>query len=566
MPRPRTRSALLLVFVASGIVSSAYGCGIDEEGSAQGTSSGDPGTIGADATTGADGTNGSDATTGTDGTTDGTTKDAAQDGDAGSDGDAGVDAPVDASDEDAGPPPGPLSPTYVDYDINHVLWTGQSNSVANGANPPLTSAQPFTNVMFDTGVMPMTACDGNGCTVYQTPNQLVPLVEGDRFFTYAVETLSAGAANEIAFLAAQKFEFGARPGYPTKHDVLVTGHGRSGNTYWCLRKGGCPYNQDPPRNKNSPFAQGTVLANGPQVGHGEVTDALALATAAGKTYAVRAVVAVHGESDHYAYINNGGNHPEFPLTGTDGTPNKIKDYTDALVEWQEDYQAGIQAITGQAHPVPLFISGISGWTTTRESPIPTMQLAAHVRAHGKVVLVTPGYIFDVRNDCLHYSNHGQRRLGEYFAKVYARVVFGGETWEPVRPKTITRAGNVIDVRFYVPNPPLVFDTTRVVATPNMGFDFWDNGALATIANVALVGPDTVRITLAANPSGVNMRLKYAQNQPPTGTGCIGPGIQYARGAAGNLRDSDNTPSYYSDANGQPYPLHNWGVQFDEAVP
>jgi hypothetical protein len=290
----------------------------------------------------------------------------------------------------------------------------------------------------------------------------------------------------------------------------------------------------------------------------EVESAKALSAAAGRSYVVRAVVAIHGESDHYSYV---AGTPEFPLAGTDGTPNKIKDYSDGLVEWQEDYQAGVQAITGQAEPVPLFISGLSGFTTTRTSQVLLWQLDAHGRAAGKVVLVTPGYPFSVRNDCLHYDNHGLRRLGEYFAKAYARTVFQKQAWEPVRPKLITRVGNVVTVRYYVPAPPLTFDTVHVTDPGNLGFDFVDNGALVPIANVAVVSADEVRLTLAAVPSGVGMRLRYAQNQDTNpATRCIGPGTVYGGGARGNLRDSDATPSRYG------YDLWNWGVSFDVAVP
>lgn len=491
--------------------------------------------------------------------------------------DAALDAPVsddadaarDPNDEDARPP-GPLTPSFVDFAINHVLWTGQSNAVANGGDPPLTSAQPFTNIMFDTGVMPMSACDGDGCTSYQIPSHLVPLVEGDRFFGYPVETVSAGLANEISHSAAQRYGFGTRAGYPAKHDVLVSGHGRSGNTYWCLRKGGCAYDAAPPpagRGKTIPFAQGTAFGAGPLFGHGEVADAKALAAAAGRSYVVRAVVAIHGESDHYADVNG---TPELPLDGTDGTPGAIKSYADALVEWQRDYDAAIKAITGQAIDVPLLVSQLSGWTTTRESRIANDQLAAHVRAPGKVLLVTPGYVFPGRGDCLHYSNHGYRRLGEYFAKVYARVVFGGETWEPVRPKSIARAGAVITVKYFVPNPPLVLDTVQIAPIDpakdplgKMGFDVWDDGARVAIASVAVTAPDTVTITLAAAPKGVGMRLTYAQNQDTNpATRCIGS----PNGARGNLRDSDTWPSYYAGPDGQPYTLQNWGVMFDAPIP
>ncbi len=445
---------------------------------------------------------------------------------------------------DADPPPvieGVLSRSYVDYAINHVISTGQSNNVSNGGTPIISTTQPFGNLMFDTGVMSMSSCNGDGCNQFDAPSSFVPLVEGDKFFNYGVETASAGIANEVSHLAIARFKFGTEPGYPAKHDVLVSVDGRSGNTYWCLRKNGCSYHPD---SMLRPFSQSLL----------EVQAAKQLATAAGQTYAVRAITAIHGESEHYAYT---GNRAEFPLPGTDGTPGKIADYADALVEWQHDYETDIVAITGQKVGVPLFISQLSGWTDVRTSRITQMQLDAHLRAPGKVVLVTPSYPLSVREDCLHYDSHGQRRLGEYFAKAYARTVFSGAPWEPTRPIAVTRSGAVITVKFYVPKPPLVFDTTKVTDPGNKGFDVVDpGGALLPVSSVALASADTVVITLPAAPAGA-VRLRYAQNQPATA--CIGPGTVYSGGARGNLRDSDDAPSQYG------YDLWNWSVAFDVAV-
>ena len=293
---------------------------------------------------------------------------------------------------------------------NHVLSTGQSNSVANGGSPTLTTTQPYSNLMFDTGVMPMSSCDGDGCLRAVAPSSFVPLVEGDRFFDYPVETASSGIANEISHLAAERYHFGTNAGSPAKHDVLVSLHGRSGNTYWCLRKGSCNYHS---ASMVKPFSQAMM----------EVATAKQIADASGRSYAVRAVTTIHGESDHYAYS---AGRQEFPLPGSDGTPNKIKDYADALIEWQHDYESDAVAITGQKTPVPMLVAQLSGWTDVRTSRVAQMQLDAHVRALGKVVLVAPGYAFSVREDCLHYDSDGQRHLGEYFAKAYAKIVFSGQ--------------------------------------------------------------------------------------------------------------------------------------------
>ena len=516
--------------------------------------------------------------------------------DAAKDGETGVDAEVDSGDSGVVVDMGPLSPTYVDYDFNHILMTGQSNAVASGARPSttlplntvaITSTQPFTNVMFQTGVMTSNPCNGSGCpnTSYVAPTSFVPLIEGDTFFggAYVVETASSAMANLISQLATTTFQFGnaARPTYPTKHDVLVREHGRSGNKYVCLRK---TAQTDPDRLPPNTVPAECVSTLRPAFKEGmmQAQAGYDIAVGMGKTDVVRAVTTIHGESDH------NGLEGDFPMRGSDGVAGKIKNYADALIEWQQDYEAGVQAITGQVLPVPLFVMGISGWTgpatypgepeAPRYSPLASQQHDAHVRAPGKVILVGPGYFLDqgtaggasTQPECLHVSIVGQRQIGEYFAKVYAKVVFKGETWEPVHPKTVTRVNNVVTVEYFVPVPPLVIDTTLVTARAgeNYGFDYrvgGHTGAKIAINSVVVSGPTTVTITLASTPAGADQRLIYAQNQPAFGAGCTGPGIEsngalYAGGSRGNLRDSDATVSRYG------YNLYNWGVIYDVPVP
>lgn len=432
----------------------------------------------------------------------------------------------DANDANGEAPPIP----YQHFDVNHILSTGQSNAVANDGKPVLSTTQPYQNLMFDSGVIPARGCDGNGCTTYQKPTNLVPLVEGDVYFS-PIETISAGLANEATKLAREKYLVG-KP--IATHDILVSLHGRSGNGYWCLRKGGCDW--WPNSGYVKPFDDGMM----------EIADGLALAKAAGKSYVVRAVTAVHGEHDHY------GEESYFPLPGTDGQ-STIVDYGHGLEEWQRDYEAGAKAITGQTIAVPVLISQYSHWNDRPTTKIAYEQLAAHVRSKGKVVVVGPTYALPYTSKCLHFTGEGERHLGEYFAKAYARIVLEGKPWEPLRPIAITLQGNVVTARFLVPKPPLVLDTERVTNPGHYGFEVVDDsGATPAITNVAIAGPDTVQITLAAAPTGANKRLRYAY----TFTGCGGSGTT----ARGNLRDSDDTPSQSG------YDLSNWSVHFDEPIP
>ncbi len=425
-----------------------------------------------------------------------------------------------------GEEPAPTATPYQAFDINHVLSTGQSNSVAHEGKPVLSTAQPYGNLSFDVGVMTSGVCDREGCRTYQKPSGFVPLVEGDSFW-YPVETMSSGMANQATKLAKEKY---GKPG----HDMLVSLAGRNGLTYWCLRKGGCNFID--PSYLNS-FEESMM----------QVDDGKRLAEAAGKSYVVRGVTLIHGESDDYAYATN---TQQFPNDGTDGSFKSVKDYGDALVAWQKDFEDGVKARTGQTIPVPLFVSQFSGWNNIATSAVTQMQLEAHMKAPGKVVLVTPAYTLDWDADCRHYTGKGERQLGAYFAKAYARTVIEGLPWEPVRPKKITIAGNVVTARFHVPVPPLVLDTQRVMDPGHHGFAVVDGaGANLPITGVALAGPDTVTITLAAPPAGA-AKLRYAFTGVPQS--CPGPFV----GPRGNLRDSDATPSEYG------YELFNWGVHFE----
>jgi hypothetical protein len=434
------------------------------------------------------------------------------------------------SNSDSTPPASEPPPTpYVAFDVNHVISTGQSNSVAHEGIPVFSVTQPFSNVMFDVGVMTSGVCEKEGCREYQKPTSFMPLIEGDSFW-YPVETMSSGLGNEASMLATAKY------GKP-KHDVLVSLAGRNGLTYWCLRKGGCTYT-DP------------TYVNAFDENLRQVADAKAIATAAGKTYVVRAVTAIHGESDDFGYATG---TPEFPLDGSDGKSKSLASYADALIEWQRDYEAGVKAITGQTQPVPLFVSQVSSWNDTPTGTVAFMQLEAHLRARGKVIVVAPGYLFDFASDCRHYTNHAERRLGEYFGKAYARTIVDGRPWEPLRPDKITHAGNVVTATFVVPAPPLVLDTERIVDPGNYGFEAVDAaGAPIAITSVALSGPTAVKVTLARDP-GAGAKLRYAYTH--AARSCAGRQL----GARGNLRDSDTTPSNYG------YELFNWSVHFDLAI-
>lgn len=383
-------------------------------------------------------------------------------------------------------------PNGVPNEINHVLGTGQSLSLGAMGTPALTKEQPYDNLMFDTGL------EAPG-----VPRALVPLVESNTFLGVPVETPSSSFAN---FVAAYT---------DGQHPILMSLHGVSGASYPMVGKGTAAYRR----------------------GLDQVSKAKEIADAQGKKYSVRAINAVHGESD--------------------GWKNWNVEYATALVEWQSAFEYDIRQITGQQTEVPMFHSQYSAWTPMEAEPtniIPGLQLEAHKRAPGKVVIVGPKYQLPYAQDGFHLSNEGYRWLGEYYAKAYVQQVLEGKRWEPVRPKALTRAGTTITITFFVPAPPLVLDTQLVTNPGDFGFEVVDDGGPVPIANVAVSSADTVTITLGREPNGNNGRVRYAWTGVP---GRMGGRLE---GPRGNLRDSDQTPSLFGNK------LFDWCLHFDEPMP
>jgi len=388
-------------------------------------------------------------------------------------------------------------------DVNtNVTQAAGVNSVA----PPDPSI--FLNHLLSTGQSLSNGQDGSPALSITQPysnvmlsgSSLVPLVES------SVETMSSGMAN---FVTAQV------PG--NDYQIAVTRHGQSSAAYSALKKGTTPYTN----------------------GIAQVNSTKTAANNAGKSYKVIGVTTIHGESDHV----NGTSQAQYEAD---------------LVEWQNDYETDVKAITGQTGTIPLFTDQMEAWTGygSTTSVIPYAQLAASENNPEKIILVGPKYFFIYATSGGHLINTSYRWLGEYYGKIINKVVVNGETWKPLRPRTIVRSGSDIYARFYVPVTPIVFDITNVLEKTNMGFEYTDDsGTPPSISNVEIVDTETVKVSLNQTPTGSNQKLRYAY----TGTSGAKPGADQAGSARGNLRDSDSTASLYGNN------LYNWSVNFDKTV-
>jgi hypothetical protein len=389
--------------------------------------------------------------------------------------------------------------------IGSILACPSINGVEKPVANPVSYADNYLNHILSTGQSLSIGTNGApALTTTQPYNNVMlnclslsPLVETN------VETISSAMANSIT----------AHVSYG-KYQIAVTRNGVGATPYAGLKKGTIPY-------YNGLMQVLLVKAN---------------AEALGKIYRVIGVTTIHGESDQLA-----GNGPY---------------YEGYLVEWQHDYEKDIESITGQTGTIPMFTDQMSSYTgyNSATSEIPLAQLSAYENNPQKIVLVGPKYFLNY-SDSAHLTNTSYRWLGEYYGKVIKKVVVDKQTWRPLLPERIVRNSNIIYIQFSVPVPPLVLDTSLILAKKNYGFEYYDDSSSASITNVEIINSDTVKITLNTRPIGSNQRLRYAY----TGTAGAYPGAQSLGSSRGNLRDSDSTASIYGNT------LYNWAVHFDKAI-
>ncbi len=271
------------------------------------------------------------------------------------------------------------------------------------------------------------------------------------------------------------------------------------------------------------------------------------AIARGWIHVPKALTLVHGECDVQA-----GNSLLYP-----GYMNELRN----------DYQQDLRQLTGDPNLfLPMFFSQTCSRGPAFMAP---QQLNAHRMYDNEMFMVGPTYQF-FSPDYVHLSNEGYKGLGELFGKVMHKVLVLGEDWSPLMPISVVRQSRDIYVRYHVPVPPIAMDVTIVAERANgsdrinKGFQFFQtggNGNSVWVQDVTIVGPDLIKLTLNALPTGTDQVVHYSARPV---YGLVG-GMSNAQPAlqGGNIRDSDTTTSWSSISTGQP--IYNWGVAFVESI-
>lgn len=253
-------------------------------------------------------------------------------------------------------------------------------------------------------------------------------------------------------------------------------------------------------------------------------------------------------------------------------------YKALLITLKENLQSDITARYQQPDK-PRFITYQVGaqYTQGTNVAIGMAQLEAS-NEHSDIVCAGPVYPVTDRGG--HLDPNGYRWYGEMLGKVYYKTVVLHQNFKPFQPLQIARTSNprVLQIKYLVPQLPLVLETNLVPPVASYGFEVFNSGTKVTINTVAING-DTVVLTCAADLTG-DLQVVYA------GKNTLG---------SGNLRDSDDYPAFYNyldldktnqsgayvfprdsgslrpaneprDTNGaviydKPYPLYNFSVAF-----
>ncbi|XXX72328.1 dockerin [Sorangium sp. So ce134] len=411
------------------------------------------------------------------------------------------------------------------WDWTGIVGTGQSLSVGAEGTPPIGTQQRFKNLKLSLGDASVPPFDPESGAL-----SLVPLVEPIRTFatTYPSaypknlygETPHTAMADQISSLA----QAAAGGDHVTVHTVV----GESGQPMTVLRKGATEV-----------VSGDTTMGRAYAATLFEAEAIARLASKAGKTFGVGAIIITHGESDAGSST-----------------------YEDDLYKLWSDYNADIPPLTGQTRSIPMLVSQQHSVHLEAGSRAASTQAQWRVGVThaGDIICSGPKYQYPYAADHIHLNANGYQQLGEKYGQVYFEKVVLGKDWQPLQPTRVERSGNVVTVHFHVPVPPLVWDdalpsphqTAFTEWAQGRGFELWSGNTRIAIQGVEIDG-DSVKIT-AQNLPASGVMVGYAATTD--GTSMPGGTTRW-----GQLRDSD---PFVGSVTRKAQP--NYGVAFEMSVP
>ena len=390
--------------------------------------------------------------------------------------------------------------SFQNTDYKMVIGYGQSLSRGAGSFPIISTKQPYQNVMFKSGVLTrfMDAHDFS---------DFAPLIEVDNG-QWEGETPMSALANTTTSAYIKE---GKRP---EDYKFLVTSSGMGGQRIEVLSKGNSLY---------------TGMLE-------QVKSAVTVANNKGGTVSVWAVTWTQGEDN---YANN----------------TTKADYYNMLKKLHDDISVDVKSLTGQDFaPIMIMYQVTSHRKYGRDDNQIAIAQYETCENFNSMIMATPIYFLNHVSDDLHLTADSSYQLGKYYSQALKYVIDTGKKWQPLKPKHVLGQKRIIDIEMN--KSGLVFDTTTVNRTHNLGFDIFNvNGELVNIIeNVSIEGDNRVKIKLNQDLPK-DCYLCYAKGR--SGDPNIGGPVE---GPRGNLRDNADTVGY-QDSTGSTRYMNNWCVAF-----
>lgn len=255
-----------------------------------------------------------------------------------------------------------------------------------------------------------------------------------------------------------------------------------------------------------------------------------------------------------------------------GSSQNPGDFLVKMTPYFSDLQVVFKGVTGQTENFAEVIGQVGSRINTKNQQVDdqgnpigdlvivqpysvaaTDQLTYVRQNTPKAIMYGPKYPLNwLYNDATlsHLNAAGKVLQGEYAAQaiywhLYDPVKKG--TWTGLKARSLSANGSTIDIVFDVPYLPLVIDTTTIADCPGQGFSLQDSSAV--VQSVAVVAPNTVRLTLNQAPAMTDYLLIGFTNTVAAVKDFVYPLVC--------LRDSSTQTSRWITRNAQPFPMYNW---------
>lgn len=394
--------------------------------------------------------------------------------------------------------------------LQHILLYGQSLSIGADGEPPISTSQPYQNVMFSSGVR-----IGDRSNQYDA-SALSPLIEQLNDTRFG-ETPASGAVNGMT---RRGIENG---GVESEYRFLVTSSGR----------GGRPVGELVPGHPNGDWER-TVKA---------IRDAKALAESEGSSYSVPGMLWLQGNANAWWQY-----------------PDSVAE--DYVERWLADMWAPMKNeifnITGQSNVPYMFTYQAAHNPENSSTPYigPQMAQWRASRTYEDVVLFAPSYPFPRNPDNVHATNEGYWLIGEYASRAMYETLFQRKKFRPLEPISAIWYSDSIVLKLHVPRGEVVIDNALFPTETNAGFKIRvterdgeaDTASTSevsgAITGVAVTGSDEITISLD-------------------------PGVTIPEGATlhypqGNVRDTAGLWDKATSPLGNESALHNALVTFEHS--